>query len=83
MKVKVLVTQSHLALCDPMDCNPAGSSVHGMDSQGRNTGVGGHFIFQGVLPDPGIESGSPAWQTDSLPSETPQKPRNFLSSSRS
>ena len=30
MKVKVLVTQSCLTLCDPMDCTPSGSSVHGI-----------------------------------------------------
>ena len=30
MKVKVLVTQSCLTLCDPMDCSPSGSSVHGI-----------------------------------------------------
>ena len=30
MKVKVLVTQSCPALCDPMDCSPPGSSVHGI-----------------------------------------------------
>ena len=29
-KVKVLVTQSCLTLCDPMDCSPPGSSVHGI-----------------------------------------------------
>ena len=29
-KVKVLVTQSCLTLCDPMDYSPPGSSVHGM-----------------------------------------------------
>ena len=29
-KVKVLVTQSCPTLCDPMDCNPPGSSVHGI-----------------------------------------------------
>ena len=29
-KVKVLVTQSCLTLCDPVDCNPPGSSVHGI-----------------------------------------------------
>ena len=27
---KVLVTQSRLTLCDPMDCSPPGSSVHGI-----------------------------------------------------
>ena len=28
MKVKVLVVQSCLTLCDPMNCSPPGSSVH-------------------------------------------------------
>ena len=28
MKVKVLVSQSCLTLCDPMDCSPSNSSVH-------------------------------------------------------
>ena len=30
MKIKVLVTQLCPALCDPMDCSPLGSSVHGI-----------------------------------------------------
>ena len=30
MKVKVLVIQTCLSLCDPLDCNPPGSSVHGI-----------------------------------------------------
>ena len=30
MKVKELVTQLCLTLCDPMDCSPPGSSVHGI-----------------------------------------------------
>ena len=29
VEVKVLVTQSCLILCDPMDCHLPGSSVHG------------------------------------------------------
>ena len=29
-KVEVPFTQSCPALCDPMDCNPPGSSVHGI-----------------------------------------------------
>ena len=33
-KIKVLVTQSCPTLCNPMDCSPPGSSVHGI-SQGR------------------------------------------------
>ena len=28
LKVKVLVAQSCLTLCDPMDCSPLGFSVH-------------------------------------------------------
>ena len=36
-----LVTQSCLTLCDPMDCSPPGSSVHG-DSPGKNIGVSCH-----------------------------------------
>ena len=40
--------QSSLTLCDPMDSSPPGSSVHG-DSPGKNTGVGCHFLLQGIL----------------------------------
>ena len=29
-KVKELVSQSCLTLCNPMDCSPPGSSVHGI-----------------------------------------------------
>ena len=28
--MKVLVTQLCLTLCDPMDCSPPGSSIHGI-----------------------------------------------------
>ena len=34
MNTKVLVIQSCPTLCDPMDCSPPGSSVHGI-SQAR------------------------------------------------
>ena len=30
LKVKVLVSQSCPTLCNPMDCSPPGSSVHGL-----------------------------------------------------
>ena len=36
--VLCLAGQSCLTLCDPMDCNLPGSSIHG-DSPGKNTGV--------------------------------------------
>jgi len=42
--VLCLVAPSHPTLCDPMDCSPPGSSVHG-DSPGKNTGVGCHALL--------------------------------------
>ena len=33
-----------------MDCSLPGSSVHG-DSIGKNTGVGCHFLLQGIFPN--------------------------------
>ena len=107
--VLCLVIQVCLTLCDPMDCSPPGSSVHG-DSPGKdwsglpcppsgdllNPGVpdlphyrqilywlsrlGSSRTLEwvaipspGVIPYPGIKSGSPALQADSLPVELPQK----------
>ena len=34
------------------------------------------FPSPGERPDPGIESGSPTWQADILPSEPPGKPQS-------
>ena len=51
-----LVTQSCPTLCDPMDCSPPGSSVH-EDSPGKNTGVGCHFLLQGIFPTQGSNPG--------------------------
>jgi len=56
--VQFLVTQSCLTLCDPMDCSPPGSSVHG-DSPGKNTGVGCQALRQGIFPTQGSNSGFP------------------------
>ena len=47
-----LAAQSCPTLCDPTGCNPTGSSVHG-DSLGKNTGVGCHFLLQGIFPTQG------------------------------
>ena len=44
----------------------------GFSRQGYWSGL--PFPSPGDHPDPGIESGSPALQTDALPSETPGKP---------
>ena len=50
------VAQSCLALCDPMHCSLPGSSVHGI-FHGKNTGVGCHFLFQGIFPTQGLNLG--------------------------
>ena len=50
--------QSCLTLCGPVDCNPPGSSVHGI-LQARNWS-GLPRPPPGELPDPGIEPVSPA-----------------------
>ena len=41
--------QLPLILCDPMDCTSP-VSQRSMDSPGTNTGVGCHFLFQGIFP---------------------------------
>ena len=41
--------QSYPILCEPMDCRPPGSSVHGI-LQAKNTGVGCHALLQGIFP---------------------------------
>ena len=46
MCVLCLVAQSCPALCNPLECSPPGSSVHG-DSPGKNTGVGCHAPSRG------------------------------------
>ena len=45
--------QSCPTLCDPMDCSPPGSSVHGMDVPGKNTAVGYHALFLWIFPTQG------------------------------
>ena len=51
-----LVTQSCLTLCNPMDCSPPGTSVHG-DSSGRNTGVGRLSLLQEIFPTRELNQG--------------------------
>ena len=59
------VAQLCPTLCDPMNCSPPGSSVHGI-LQARILA----WIAcppPGYLPDPGIEPTSLALKADSLP----------------
>ena len=44
--------QSCLTLCDPMDCSPPGPSCP-WNLSGKITGVGCHFLPQGVFPTQG------------------------------
>ena len=61
--------QSCLTLCNPMDCSPPGSFVHG-DAPGKNAGGGCHALLQGIFPTQGS---NPCllcllhWQAGSLP----------------
>ena len=48
-----MVAQSCLTLCDPIDCNPPASSVHGL-IQARILELVA-ISFSRDLPDPGIE----------------------------
>ena len=42
------VAQLCLTLCDLMDCSLPGSSIHGI-FQAKSTGVGCHFLLQGIF----------------------------------
>ena len=48
--------QSCPPLCDPVDGGSPGFSVHG-DSPGKNTGVGCHFLLQGIFLTQGSNPG--------------------------
>ena len=69
-----LVTQSCLTLCNPSDCCPPGSSVHGVSSSKEYWS--GLSSPPGDLPNPGIKPWSPTLQAYSLPAEPPGKPKN-------
>ena len=64
----VLVAQSCLTLCDPrLRCS--------WDFPGKNTGMGCHFLLQGIFPTQGLNPMSPQLQADSLLYEPPGKPQ--------
>ena len=62
------VAQSCPTLCTPMDCSLPGSPVYEIFPS-KNTGVGSHFLFQGISP---VQVMNPSfwrllyWQADSL-----------------
>ena len=68
--------QLYLTLCNPMDCSPPGSLVHGILQARYWSGL--PCPSPGVLPHPRIESlspASPALQAGSLPTEPPGRPQ--------
>ena len=71
-KVKVLVAQSCLTLCDPVDCSSPGSPVHGI-FPGNNTGVVTISFSMGSSQHRNWTQVS-CIAADSLPSEPPGKP---------
>ena len=62
--LRVSVAQSCPTLCSPVDCSPPGSSVHGILQARILEWVA--IFFLGDLPNPGVETGSPALQADSF-----------------
>ena len=46
------MAQLYPTICDPMDCSPPGSSVHGI-LQARRLEWICHFLFQGIFPTQG------------------------------
>ena len=71
----MLVAQSCPTLYDPRDYSPPGPSVHGILQARIMEWVA--ISFSRDLPNPGIEPGSPALQTDALLSELLGKPRTL------
>ena len=49
-----LVAQSCLTLCDPLDCSPPDPCP--WDFSGKNTGVGCHFLLQGIFQTQGLNT---------------------------
>ena len=78
--MKVLVPQSCPTLCNTMDCSPPVSSVHGI-LQARIlewVATPGDPLRQGNLPDPEIESTSPAFAGRFSTAEPPGNLSSFL-----
>ena len=56
-----------------MDCSPPGSSGH-WNFPGKNTGVGCHFLLQGIFWTQGLNLCLLHWQVDSYTTAPPGKP---------
>ena len=71
--VKTLAVQLCLTLCNPMDCHPSDSSVHGLLQARILEWVAIPFSRGSSQPRDGTQS--PALQVDSLSSEPQAKPK--------
>ena len=69
--VIVLVAKSCLIRCDPMNCSPPGSSVHGISQIRMLEWVA--ISFPGLLHNSGIEPVSPALAGRFFTAEPPGK----------
>ena len=76
-RLEVLVSQSCLTLCNPMDCSLPGSSVHGFLQARILEWVA--IPFSRGSSQPRIWTWSPALQADLLPSEPSGKPQGLKS----
>ena len=65
---------SRVRLCDPMDCSLEPGRLQSMKFSRQEYWSGLPFPSPGDLPDPGIETRSPALQADALSSELLGKP---------
>ena len=70
-KVKVLVVQACLALCDPMDWGPPGSSVHEL----LRTRILNEYPLRSLadLPDQGIQCRSPTLTNPDAAVQSPER----------
>ena len=79
------VAQSCLTLCDPMDYMEPSRLLCSWHFSDKNTGVGFHFLLQGIFPTQGSKlcllSLLP-WQVDSLPLSHLGSPRVELAGGR-
>ena len=49
----LLVTQSYMTLCNPMDCSLHEQEFGPWNSPGKSIEVGSHSLLQGSFPNPG------------------------------
>ena len=70
----------HVQLCSTL-CDPwtlATRLLCPWDFPGKNTGVGCHFLLQGIFPAQGLSMHLMRWQVDSLPLNQLGSPSWFL-----